>query len=57
MCRGMNRSFFSVILGGFGVEGGTAAGADDGERHVKAGSAEDAAFVLKNASRVIVVPG
>ena len=57
MCRGMNRSFFSVILGGFGVEGGTAAGTDDGERHVKAGSAEDAAFVLKNASRVIVVPG
>ena len=57
MCRGMNRSFFSVILGGFGVEGGTAAGADDGERHVKAGSAEDAAFVLKNASRVVVVPG
>ena len=57
MCRGMNRSFFSVILGGFGVEGGTAAGADDGDRHVKAGSAEDAAFVLKNASKVIVVPG
>ena len=57
MCRGMNRSFFSVILGGFGVEGGLAAGGDDGERHVKAGSAEDAAFVLKNASKVIVVPG
>ena len=56
MCRGMNRSFFSVILGGFGVEGGQAAG-DDDERHVKAGSAEDAAFVLKNASKVIVVPG
>ena len=56
MCRGMNRSFFSVILGGFGVEGGRAAGGDD-ERHVKAGSAEDAAFVLKNASKVIVVPG
>ena len=57
MCRGMNRSFFSVILGGFGVEGGQAAGGDDDERHVKAGSAEDAAFVLKNASKVIVVPG
>ena len=56
MCRGMNRSFFSVILGGFGVEGGQAAG-DDDERHVKVGSAEDAAFVLKNASKVIVVPG
>ena len=57
MCRGMNRSFFSVILGGFGVEGGQAAAGADGERHVKAGSAEDAAFVLKNASKVIVVPG
>ena len=57
MCRGMNRSFFSVILGGFGVEGGQAAGGDDDDRHVKAGSAEDAAFVLKNASKVIVVPG
>ena len=56
MCRGMNRSFFSVILGGFGVEGGQTAAAN-GDRHVKAGSAEDAAFVLKNASRVIVVPG
>ena len=57
MCRGMNRSFFSVILGGFGVEGGHAAGAANGDRHAKAGSAEDAAFVLKNASKVIVVPG
>ena len=57
MCRGMNRSFFSVILGGFGVEGGHAAAAADADRHVKAGSAEDAAFVLKNASKVIVVPG
>ena len=57
MCKGMNRSFFSVILGGFGVEGGSAAGAGDADRNVKAGSAEDAAFVLKNASRVIIVPG
>ncbi len=57
MCKGMNRSFFSVILGGFGTEGGQAAGQDLGERSVKAGSAEDAAFVLKNASRVIIVPG
>ncbi|MCY4546816.1 MAG: NAD(P)(+) transhydrogenase (Re/Si-specific) subunit beta [Defluviicoccus sp.] len=56
MCRGMNRSFFSVILGGFGVEGGQTAAAN-GDRHAKAGSAEDAAFVLKNASKVIVVPG
>ena len=56
MCRGMNRSFFSVILGGFGVEGGQTTAAN-GDRHAKAGSAEDAAFVLKNASKVIVVPG
>jgi NAD(P) transhydrogenase subunit beta len=55
MCRGMNRSFVSVILGGFGGE--TAAAADHESRPVKRGSAEDAAFVMKNASRVIVVPG
>ncbi|MGH6953649.1 MAG: NAD(P)(+) transhydrogenase (Re/Si-specific) subunit beta, partial [Alphaproteobacteria bacterium] len=56
MCRGMNRSFFSVLLGGFGGEG-QAAVAGKSERPVKAGSAEDAAFILKNASSVIVVPG
>jgi NAD(P) transhydrogenase subunit beta len=56
MCKGMNRSFISVILGGFGGE--TAAIADDlGDRTVKQGSAEDAAFLMKNASRVIIVPG
>ena len=55
MCRGMNRSFVSVILGGFGGE--TTAAADHESRPVKRGSAEDAAFVMKNASRVIVVPG
>jgi NAD(P) transhydrogenase subunit beta len=56
MCKGMNRSFISVILGGFGGE--AAAAAEGGEqRPVKLGSAEDAAFIMKNASKVIVVPG
>jgi proton-translocating NAD(P)+ transhydrogenase subunit beta len=58
MCRGMNRSIFNVILGGFGTEGGAApAGRGAGDRLVKSGSAEDAAFILKNASSVIIVPG
>jgi NAD(P) transhydrogenase subunit beta len=57
MCKGMNRSFISVILGGFGGET-AAAGADGGEQKpVKQGSAEDAAFIMKNASKVIIVPG
>jgi NAD(P) transhydrogenase subunit beta len=53
----MNRSFFNVILGGFGADAsaGAAAGADD--RPVKQGSAEDAAFIMKNAGSVIIVPG
>jgi len=56
MCRGMNRSFISVILGGFGGEvAGPAAG--KGQRPVKQGSAEDAAFILKNAGKAIIVPG
>jgi len=58
MCKGMNRSIFNVILGGFGSEGDAVAasgGADD--RPVKAGSADDAAFIMKNASSVIIVPG
>ncbi len=58
MCKGMNRSFISVILGGFG--GGDAAAAGGGvveTRPVKQGSAEDAAFIMKNASKVIIVPG
>jgi NAD(P) transhydrogenase subunit beta len=56
MCKGMNRSFISVILGGFGGE--TAAAAEGGEQKpVKQGSAEDAAFIMKNASKVIIVPG
>src|SRR5438067_10578384 len=56
MCKGMNRSFISVILGGFGGEvAGPAAGKE--QRPVKQGSAEDAAFMLKNAGKVIIVPG
>ena len=58
MCKGMNRSIFNVILGGFGTDGGTAmAGAAKGDQVVKSGSAEDAAFIMKNAASVIVVPG
>ncbi|MEO1143255.1 MAG: NAD(P)(+) transhydrogenase (Re/Si-specific) subunit beta, partial [Pseudomonadota bacterium] len=58
MCKGMNRSFISVILGGFGGEDAAAAGGDDGiDRTVKQGSAEDAAFLMKNAGKVIIVPG
>ncbi len=58
MCKGMNRSFISVILGGFGGgdSAGPVAGAKDA-RPVKQGSAEDAAFIMKNASKVIIVPG
>ncbi len=58
MCKGMNRSFISVILGGFGGDdaaAGAAGGQDD--RPFKRGSAEDAAFIMKNASKVIIVPG
>jgi NAD(P) transhydrogenase subunit beta len=57
MCKGMNRSFISVIMGGFGADNGTAAAASSGDKPVKAGSAEDAAFIMRNASKVIVVPG
>ena len=57
MCKGMNRSFFNVILGGFGAEGGAAAAADQGDKTVKPGSADDAAFIMKNAGSVIIVPG
>jgi H+-translocating NAD(P) transhydrogenase subunit beta len=56
MCKGMNRSFISVILGGFGGEtAGPSGGAE--QRPVKLGSAEDAAYILKNSSKVIIVPG
>jgi NAD(P) transhydrogenase subunit beta len=56
MCKGMNRNFFAVILGGFGGEvAGPASGAE--QRPVKLGSAEDAAYIMKNAQKVIIVPG
>ena len=57
MCKGMNRSFVSVILGGFGGEDAAAASGKVETRPVKRGSAEDAAFIMKNASKVIIVPG
>ena len=56
MCKGMNRSFISVILGGFGGEVAGPHGAAE-QRPVKQGSADDAAFILKNAAKVIIVPG
>ncbi len=55
MCKAMNRSFVSVILGGFGETGAVAA--DDGDKTVKAGSADDASFIMENAQSVIIVPG
>jgi len=55
MCRAMNRSFVSVILGGFGGEVGPAV--ETGDKAVKSGSADDAAFIMKNADSVIIVPG
>ncbi len=57
MCKGMGRSFISVILGGFGGEDAAAGAAGEETRPVKQGSAEDAAFIMKNAGKVIVVPG
>jgi NAD(P) transhydrogenase subunit beta len=57
MCKAMNRSFFNVILGGFGGEGGTAAAGAAQQRPVKSGSADDAAYMLSNAETVIIVPG
>ncbi len=57
MCKAMNRSFFNVILGGFGGEAVTAAAGGAEQRPVKTGSADDAAFVLSNAETVIIVPG
>ena len=59
MCKGMNRSIFNVILGGFGTDAGgaAAAGGAKEQRPVKSGSAEDAAFIMKNAASVIIVPG
>jgi NAD(P) transhydrogenase subunit beta len=57
MCKGMNRAFFSVILGGFGQSGGGAARGEREVRPVKQGAASDAAFIMKNAGSVIIVPG
>ena len=57
MCKGMNRSFFNVILGGFGGETNAASGVAVENRPVKQGSADDAAFIMKNAGSVIIVPG
>ncbi|HEX2010302.1 MAG TPA: NAD(P)(+) transhydrogenase (Re/Si-specific) subunit beta, partial [Roseateles sp.] len=57
MCKAMNRSFFNVILGGFGGEAATAGGGAKEQRPVKSGSADDAAYILGNAETVIIVPG
>ncbi|WP_338849123.1 NAD(P)(+) transhydrogenase (Re/Si-specific) subunit beta [Massilia sp. W12] len=58
MCKAMNRSFFNVILGGFGGDAGAAAGGGaQAQRNVKSGSADDAAFLMTNAESVIIVPG
>ena len=57
MCKAMNRSFFNVILGGFGGDAGAAASGDQQQRSVKSGSADDAAYMLSNADSVIIVPG
>ncbi len=57
MCKGMNRSIFNVLLGGFGGDSDAAAAGPAGDRAVKSGGAEDAGFILKNASKVIIVPG
>lgn len=59
MCKGMNRSIFNVLLGGFGTGMTTAAGlaGGSGDRSVKAGAAEDAAFIMKNSRKIVIVPG
>jgi NAD(P) transhydrogenase subunit beta len=57
MCKGMNRSIFNVLLGGFGGEVAGPQGPGGADRPVKAGSADDAAFIMRNANKVIVVPG
>ncbi len=57
MCKGMNRSFFSVILGGFGGTDQSSSAKGKEQKPVKSGNAEDAAFLMKNASTVIIVPG
>ena len=57
MCKGMNRSFFNVILGGFGATEQSSSSRSKEQKPVKSGNAEDAAFLMKNASSVIIVPG
>jgi len=57
MCKAMNRSFISVILGGFGGDSAAAGSGEEETRPVKQGSADDAAFMMKNAGKVIIVPG
>jgi len=57
MCKAMNRSFFNVILGGFGGDATSAAAGGGAQRNVKSGSADDAAFIMGNAESVIIVPG
>ena len=57
MCKGMNRSFFSVILGGFGGTNQSSSSKSKEQKPVKSGNADDAAFLMKNASSVIIVPG
>jgi NAD(P) transhydrogenase subunit beta len=57
MCHAMNRSFISVILGGFGGETAAAGGGGGEQKPAKLGSADDAAFIMKNAQKVIIVPG
>ena len=57
MCKGMNRSFISVILGGFGGDAAGGAAEDNSDKTVKRGSADDAAFLMQNASKVVIVPG
>ncbi len=58
MCKGMNRSIFNVVLGGFGTEGGAVVGAaGDDDRQVRTGAAADAAFLMRNSQSVIIVPG
>lgn len=57
MCKAMNRSFISVILGGFGGDASVSSGGAEEDRPVKQGAAEDAAFLMRNAGKVIIVPG
>ncbi len=57
MCKGMNRSFLSVVLGGFGAEASTSTNVSTAGKSAKIGSAEDAAFIMKNSGKVIIVPG